>query len=951
MVDPNPARGMPLPLQRYWLTGKGGAKIRWRMPHDFDRCVRNLRKYFPTNPQGLCNILHQKAVGAPPGKGHPGSHSITASMFSAGTMITDRDALVAAQELMDKQPKLGRYTWAGPIAPIGRPTEEPRQARVFEQGALRHRMLPLPLDWRERVSEGHNGALTVGRQLGIVYGPDHHGLEYAWAWGDYLDEEIIPEARKARYLTEMGVAGASVDPGGRIIGMLDPATGATRMAEFTIGGATLVPIPAFSAMRLYVFDADGDWPDDDPDMSMEGLDHDDDCGCGDKPRAILASGASFTVNPSGWRGLPLAPRDAVFDNDDAVKRITAWANVSAQGADINKLRRAFMWYDPNLPPTDPTSYRLPVGDVINGELTLIYHAIYAAAALLSGAHGGLPGINENDRTELRNVISEIYPEMAREFNDASIRAPWDRSAAEGIQLSASGWVAPKETDYSLDWAEDQANESPWGSFAAKRADIEMSATGSWSAPGEDLLYKDLFAATEPYGDVKYADPGYRDNRKRYPIDTPDHIRAAWAYINVAKNQAEYTDEQVAAIKAKIQAAAKKAGIEISDDDSDDEMAISKKRTGRMKSPSRNRYSMDTTFPVEPPAAWFSNPALPARTPLTVEPNGRVFGHIAAWGECHRDFAGRECVLAPKSRKGYEPFHLGTVYTAEGDPVRVGKIVMDTRHADIGLGYTAAAIHYDNTGDEVAVVRAGEDQFGIWVAGAVVPEATPAKVAKLRRSPISGDWRRVDGNLELTAALAVNVPAFPVYAMDGEDQLALVAAGTLEPAEVQEPPTGIDSSLDLATIIRTTVEDVFTSLQERQQQDEEHQERLERLRDLLEDEEIYASRAREARFSALTAAAQPPEPVPPPLPPQVAPQGQAPAPAPVAPAPADGTPPTWPPDDAKLLEMQMDARYSIIEEPDEEAVTSTGADRQGAASSTGSPAPAPGQTPPQPQAQA
>jgi hypothetical protein len=267
MVDPNPARGMPLQLQRYWLTGKGAAKIRWGVPHDFNRCVRNLRKYFPKNPQGLCNILHQKALGAPPGKGHPGEASIT---FSAGLMITDRDALVAAQELMDKQPKLGQYTWAGPLAPVGRPTQEPSRIRVFEPGALRHRMLPLPLDWRERVAPGHEGAVTVGRQLGIVYGPDHTGLEYAWAWGDFLDEEIIPDVKKARHLTEMGVAGTSVDPGGRIVGMLNPETGATHMSEFTIGGATLVPIPAFSAMRMYVFDADGDWPDDDPDM-MEDL--------------------------------------------------------------------------------------------------------------------------------------------------------------------------------------------------------------------------------------------------------------------------------------------------------------------------------------------------------------------------------------------------------------------------------------------------------------------------------------------------------------------------------------------------------------------------------------------------------------------------------------------------------------------------------------------------------
>ena len=875
MVDPNPGRGMPLQLQRYWLAGKGAAKIRWNVPGDFLRCVRQLRKYFPKDPKGLCNILHTKATGGPPGHG-----SAEHSVFSAGIMVTDRAALVAAQELMDKQPELGRYAWAGPIAPIGRPTEEPRNSRQFDEGALRHRMLPLPLDWREHDAPGHAGSMTIGRKLGIVYGPDHLGRPYAWAWGDMLDESIIPESRKARHLMEMGVAGASVDPGGRVVGSLNPETGVTHMSEFTIGRTTLVPIPAFSGMRLYILSTEGDWPDDDPDMPMDMLEGpEQDCGCGDKAPAILASGMSFTVNPSGWRGLPLAPRDSVFDNDDALKRIAAWANVGPQGADVEKLRRAFMWYDPNLPPTDPTSYRLPVGDIINNELTLIYHAIYAAAALLSGAHGGLPGIDENDRGELRNVISEIYPEMATAFNDSSIRAPWDRSAQEGIQMS-------------------------------------VTAT-------------DEFAAAEPYGDVKYADPGYRDSKKRYPIDTPDHIRAAWAYINVPKNAKFYDAKQLASIKARIKAAAQKAGIEISDQSSDDgEMSARKKRKRTMD----DTYSV--TYPVEPPKSWFVNPGLPAKTPLTVEPSGRVFGHIAAWGECHRDFAGRECVLAPRSRKGYEPFHLGTVYTAEGDPVRVGKIVMDTRHADIGLGYTAAAVHYDNTGDEIAVVRAGEDEFGVWVAGAVVPEATPSRVAKLRRSPISGDWRRVEGNLELTAALAVNVPAFPVYAMDGDEQLALVAAGTLEPEPVDVPPTGIEPTQDLGALIRTVVSEVFDSIQGQ----EEQQERATRLADLLEDEDIYASRDRYDRFAALTASAQPPEPAPMAAPPQAPQQGQVPAPTDQAPGSV------WPPDDATLLRMQMNARFSIIDEPADQ-VADQGADQQTTSAGTTSPAPAAATTPP------
>lgn len=72
---------------------------------------------------------------------------------------------------------------------------------------------------------------------------------------------------------------------------------------------------------------------------------------------------------------------------------------------------------------------------------------------------------------------------------------------------------------------------------------------------------------KPYGDVKYADPGYqKDGKKRYPIDTKDHVKAAWSYINQAKNAAQYTAAQVKSIKGRIKSAAKKLGIDISADE-------------------------------------------------------------------------------------------------------------------------------------------------------------------------------------------------------------------------------------------------------------------------------------------------------------------------------------------------------------------------------------------------
>lgn len=61
-----------------------------------------------------------------------------------------------------------------------------------------------------------------------------------------------------------------------------------------------------------------------------------------------------------------------------------------------------------------------------------------------------------------------------------------------------------------------------------------------------------------YGDVIFADPV----NNKYPIDTPEHIRAAWSYINHKDNAAKYDSDEVDTIKTRIKAAAKKQDIEI-----------------------------------------------------------------------------------------------------------------------------------------------------------------------------------------------------------------------------------------------------------------------------------------------------------------------------------------------------------------------------------------------------
>jgi hypothetical protein len=64
-----------------------------------------------------------------------------------------------------------------------------------------------------------------------------------------------------------------------------------------------------------------------------------------------------------------------------------------------------------------------------------------------------------------------------------------------------------------------------------------------------------------YGDVKFADPV----NNKYPIDTEEHVRAAWSYINHKDNAAKYKKDEADLIRGRIKRAAKKLDIEITDD--------------------------------------------------------------------------------------------------------------------------------------------------------------------------------------------------------------------------------------------------------------------------------------------------------------------------------------------------------------------------------------------------
>jgi hypothetical protein len=191
-------------------------------------------------------------------------------------------------------------------------------------------------------------------------------------------------------------------------------------------------------------------------------------------------------------------------------------------------------------------------------------------------------------------------------------------------------------------------------------------------------------------------------------------------------------------------------------------------------------------PLAPPYDWFYKEETNGPCPLTVTPDGQVYGHLALWNQCHRGKQ-HSCELAPKSRAGYAYFHTGSLTTDDGRKVNVGRITVgEGGHAstDPRLRMTDAIAHYDKTGTVAAFVRAKDGRYGIWLSGAVRSDCPEEKVRDLEANAPSGDWRFEGIGLELGAILSVPVPGFPVpryeagllASGDEERVVALVASG-------------------------------------------------------------------------------------------------------------------------------------------------------------------------------
>jgi hypothetical protein len=105
-----------------------------------------------------------------------------------------------------------------------------------------------------------------------------------------------------------------------------------------------------------------------------------------------------------------------------------------------------------------------------------------------------------------------------------------------------GWgVAPKPSRFCRQFIDE------------RRRTVSMDRCGDAIQPRSDVNPEE---GTREYGDVLFADPV----NNKYPIDTPEHIHAAWSYIHHERDAAFYSPEDVACIERRIEAAAAVQGI-------------------------------------------------------------------------------------------------------------------------------------------------------------------------------------------------------------------------------------------------------------------------------------------------------------------------------------------------------------------------------------------------------
>lgn len=179
---------------------------------------------------------------------------------------------------------------------------------------------------------------------------------------------------------------------------------------------------------------------------------------------------------------PLAPRDTPWDAPAAVMRLREKLGATKKpNADYAK---CFFVVDSGNADSFG-AYHMPFCDVIGGSVKAVPHAIFAAAADISGGHGETPSYA--DSATVRALIARYYDKMRSEFSDESIHAPWEHEhqpkATDLAEATAALTVAIEGAKALLDTLHSDQEPEP-DELASVIGEMKSLLTQPASATGD-----------------------------------------------------------------------------------------------------------------------------------------------------------------------------------------------------------------------------------------------------------------------------------------------------------------------------------------------------------------------------------------------------------------------------------------------------------------------------------
>ncbi len=187
--------------------------------------------------------------------------------------------------------------------------------------------------------------------------------------------------------------------------------------------------------------------------------------------------------------LPLLDRDREWDSGDAEDRVRTWAK--AEEGPNRKYQQAFVYWDGQ--GQSFGDYKLPLVDIVDGAPQVVPRAVFAAAAAVQGARGGVD-IPEDEMDAVKRHLGSYYRRMRKKFDDESIIPPWQLGeGAEPVAQSYSHYQ-PVERQYLVGQALMEGFITPNVASAALSLDKDAESSETLTPIPVDDLERQLLDA-------------------------------------------------------------------------------------------------------------------------------------------------------------------------------------------------------------------------------------------------------------------------------------------------------------------------------------------------------------------------------------------------------------------------------------------------------------------------